>query len=514
MGLCKTCGKHNEDYYNYCGNEGNELSTFERKLMLNEDSKKYCDMCGHETQYNQTYCPECGNLLSQVVKRTKNRRGSTSSYKSSNPGLDPISSAKDVVVGDAKNMFGDFPKLFKNAISELKNFDYTSFIKNNMNMALKTAALSIGILSIFIVLFLQLGNSSQATYIQYSEMQLSYFKKIIINLAFMNAFQMKISSSLGQGSLAIITGIIIIPLITGGIIYASTRIIYGKKEVNTLPSAALCACVYSVIMMIISLFARYTFSYSYETMKFYIPFFGTFINALLISFIANIMALEKENSKTLGTLSNIFKSNMFVIGVILLAITIILVILTYSETKSSLDLLNYYGYGYNMYNSLIQGQTGVLWFIGVLIAGFVFSPWILLASHLVSIKLLVVSISLFTLLDIGEGTYILLMLIPIITLVMMGRMIKNKYGEEKHNIVALYSICYTATMGLISYFSTSIFKGNVDSGSDITSLFGLDGQNGNINLVMGTNLFATIIIVFIFSTIFMYVGYKTKKIEN
>lgn len=141
------------------------------------------------------------------------------------------------------------------------------------------------------------------------------------------------------------------------------------------------------------------------------------------------------------------------------------------------------------------------------------SPWILLASHLVSIKLLVVSISLFTLLDIGEGTYILLMLIPIITLVMMGRMIKNKYGEEKHNIVALYSICYTATMGLISYFSTSIFKGNVDSGSDITSLFGLDGQNGNINLVMGTNLFATIIIVFIFSTIFMYVGYKTKKIE-
>ena len=40
MVLCERCGKHNEDYCNYCGNEGNELSTFQRKLMFNENQRR------------------------------------------------------------------------------------------------------------------------------------------------------------------------------------------------------------------------------------------------------------------------------------------------------------------------------------------------------------------------------------------------------------------------------------------------------------------------------------------
>ena len=43
MVLCERCGKHNEDYCNYCSDEGNEMSTFERKLILNENENKYCD---------------------------------------------------------------------------------------------------------------------------------------------------------------------------------------------------------------------------------------------------------------------------------------------------------------------------------------------------------------------------------------------------------------------------------------------------------------------------------------
>ena len=53
MVLCERCGKHNEDYCNYCSDEGNEMSTFERKLILNENENKYCDGCGHETKYHR-----------------------------------------------------------------------------------------------------------------------------------------------------------------------------------------------------------------------------------------------------------------------------------------------------------------------------------------------------------------------------------------------------------------------------------------------------------------------------
>lgn len=532
MVLCERCGKHNEDYCNYCGNEGNELSTFQRKLMFKENQNDYCDVCGHETKSNQTYCPGCGKLLSQVVKeiKAKTSRRTGDNYQNNdrinNLNLDSINAATGAVAQDAKNMFGDLPGFLSNAINELRSFDYVSFITNNISTALKTAAISIVIMIICILAQLQFGRSLVSGLFKDGSMEISYFKQILFGLASMNGSKIVMSGLLNSVNIGIAARIIITPIITGCIIYLATRMIYGKREVKSLPTAVLCAFVYAIISMVISLFARQTESMdSFINIKVYIGVFSAFINGFIISFIANILALEKENSRNIGTLSNIFKKNLFTLGTILLVTTIVIIAWTYIKLGSFTDILyaieDMIGSNY-LYGSLIDylemfgfsaDKMNAIWFVYIVIIGLIASSWTLLMSHLISLKFATMSMSIFSLVDQGEGLYILLILIPIATLIMIGRMIKKRHGEYNHNIIGIYSICYTTVMGLISYFSTITINGSIP-GMDSSDAAGLVDSAGKFNLVIGTNLFVTIITVFIFSTVFMYIGYKTKKIEN
>lgn len=532
MELCGRCGKHNEDYCIYCGDDGKELSNFQGRLTLKENENDYCDMCGHETKSNPTYCPGCGKLLSQVtmITKAKSSRRNTKEYprndRNSNPNLDLINEKTEVVAQEAKRMFENLPGFFGKAINELKNFDYVSFITNNMNTALKTAGISIALMIIYMLVRLQLGTSLVNGLFKDGSMEISYFKQILFGLASMNGSKIVMSMLLNSINIGIAARIIITPIITGCIIYIATRIIYGKREVQSLPTAALCAFVYAAIIMVVSLFARQTESMdSFVNIKIYIGLFSAFINAFIISFIANILALEKENSRNIGTLSNILKRTMFILGAILIAVTVILIGWTYVKVGSFTDILDaiediigssLYGYGYGIDYLEMLGlnatKMNIIWFIYVAIIGLIASTWMLLISHLVSIKFATMSMSIFSLVDQFGGLYILLILIPIVTLIIIGRNIKKRHGEDNHNIIGIYSMCYTAVMGLISYFSTITVSG-VISEAYSSELAALTNSSGKFNLIMGTNLFATIIIVFIFSTIFMYVGYKTKKIE-
>ena len=158
-------------------------------------------------------------------------------------------------------------------------------------------------------------------------------------------------------------------------------------------------------------------------------------------------------------------------------------------------------------------KLNIIWFVYMVIIGLMMSSWLILMSHLVAIKFATLSVSLFSFVEQGEGVWILLILIPIATLIIIGRMIKKRHGEENHNIIGIYSISYTAIMGLISYFSTITISGN--AAEDLISLISsFTTSSGSVDFTLGTNLFATIIIVFIFSTVFMYIGYKSKKIEG
>lgn len=524
MVLCERCGKHNEDYCNYCSDEGNEMSTFERKLILNENENKYCDGCGHETKSNQIYCSECGKLLSQVGKRRKTKRKITQNTGNiNNPSLGSINEATGAMAKEAKKIFGDLPSFFGNTIDELKSFNYVSFAQNNITTALKTDGISIVLMLIYMFIQLQLGDSLLNELVEDTSMELSSFKQVVFGIASMNAPKIVINALFNTVNVSIAARIIITPIITGFIIYLVTRFIYSKTEVKSLPTAVLCALVYAAIITVISLFARVNVSEDlYTNIKIYISVFSVFINSFIISFIANILALEKQNSKKVGTLSNIFKNNLFILGATLLAFTIIFLAWMYIKVGSFTEILRILkarlaigGY-IDSYNDIL-GFSGmklnIIWFVYMVIIGLMMSSWLILMSHLVAIKFATLSVSLFSFVEQGEGMWILLILIPIATLIIIGRMIKKRHGEENHNIIGIYSISYTAIMGLISYFSTITISGNATE--DLISLISsFTTSSGSVDFTLGTNLFATIITVFIFSTVFMYIGYKTKKIEN
>ena len=184
MVLCERCGKHNEDYCNYCSDEGNEMSTFERKLILNENENKYCDGCGHETKSNQIYCSECGKLLSQVGKRRKTKRKITQNTGNiNNPSLGSINEATGAMAKEAKKIFGDLPSFFGNTIDELKSFSYVSFAQNNINTALKTDGISIVLMLIYMFIQLQLGDSLLNELVEDTSMELSSFKQVVFGIA-------------------------------------------------------------------------------------------------------------------------------------------------------------------------------------------------------------------------------------------------------------------------------------------------------------------------------------------
>lgn len=295
MVLCERCGKHNEDYCNYCSDEGNEMSTFERKLILNENENKYCDGCGHETKSNQIYCSECGKLLSQVGKRRKTKRKITQNTGNiNNPSLGSINEATGAMAKEAKKIFGDLPSFFGNTIDELKSFNYVSFAQNNINTALKTDGISIVLMLIYMFIQLQLGDSLLNELVEDTSMELSSFKQVVFGIASMNAPKIVINALFNTVNVSIAARIIITPIITGFIIYLVTRFIYSKTEVKSLPTAVLCALVYAAIITVISLFARVNVSEDlYTNIKIYISVFSVFINSFIISLYCEYISIRK-----------------------------------------------------------------------------------------------------------------------------------------------------------------------------------------------------------------------------
>ena len=511
MKFCIKCGTQNEEYYNYCSKDGESLDTQENGLVLRENIKEYCDLCGTQIKKSDTYCSNCGKMLSEVGMKTK-YKGST---RSSN-NFDYINTKKvdfdtDKIVKDAESVFKNLPGFFENIVFSLKKFDYANFARDNIKNALTTGLLSTAFTAILpliitIIIFTLISDGSDMGSFGMNLIGLSAPKIFFMNLVSILAPKYMLSSSgvtLGMALRQILT-----PLIAGICIFAATNITIKRKDVNSLPMAVLISLIYSVIMAIISLFSRYAVA---EYFSMYATISSVFVNAFIIAFVASILSLERENSKNIGTVSNIFRFNLRIVFSMLAAITIFFIAYIYISLGTS--ELSYYisQYSYE-FGSLLPESAGIALFLCILIILFVMSPWIFLMMNLVSLNMFVISNSIFS-----TGKGMLLVLIPIIMFVLIGRTIKTKYGEGRNDILVTHSLCYTCVMFLLSYFSKLIFSGDLSKISEfISPLEGLLNQSGEYvpsvaSGYIGMSCFMTIIITFIFSIAFIYVGYRTKK---
>lgn len=142
------------------------------------------------------------------------------------------------------------------------------------------------------------------------------------------------------------------------------------------------------------------------------------------------------------------------------------------------------------------------------------SPWILLVIQFVSFHAVITSTNI-----LSQGGIAVLIIVPIIVLVVMGRSIKTRYGEGRNSVVAMYSICYTSIMVLLSYFSKIIFSGDLSKlSSGLYSLFDEYALGGDYSIgttmsgYIGTSCIMTLIVTLILSFVCMYIGYRTKKL--
>ena len=286
---------------------------------------------------------------------------------------------------------------------------------------------------------------------------------------------------------------------------------FKERRYQSLPMATLGALSYSVIMVVISLFARYQITQGVV----YYSILSVFLNSFIISFIAMMMALEKENSKIIGTLSNIFRHNFNTVLKMILGITIapVVIIFVYMVVNG-LDNTQYFSMYASEFWNLVPYNIGLGLFLGLIIGFLLLNPWILLFIQFVSFHAVITSTNI-----LSQGGIAVLIIVPIIVLVVMGRSIKTRYGEGRNSVVAMYSICYTSIMVLLSYFSKIIFSGDLSKlSSGLYSLFDEYASGGDYSIgttmsgYIGTSCIMTLIVTLILSFVCMYIGYRTKKL--
>ena len=219
------------------------------------------------------------------------------------------------------------------------------------------------------------------------------------------------------------------------------------------------------------------------------------------------MALEKENAKQLGTIANIFRHNLKIVVIMLTSLTVFFLLYILMNLDADNSAASYYSYIYNY----IPTGAGIGIILLILVSFFVISPIVLLMLQFVVLNLSGFHVSILSI-----PQCIVFALIPIIVLIIIGRNIKIKYGEGKNNIIALYSVCYATIMLLLSYFSKIVFSGDTSQLGILSSLINNYGGSGSSSIsggYIGTSSIMTVLVTLVLSSVCMYIGYRTKKID-
>lgn len=99
---------------------------------------------------------------------------------------------------------------------------------------------------------------------------------------------------------------------------------------------------------------------------------------------------------------------------------------------------------------------------------------------------------------------IAIILLSLLVLILTGYNLKKKFKNSSANIVLIFSICYSIIIAILSSFSAIYIGGNI-------SLLQMNNYSGNT--FMGSGIFTTLIISFIYSYIIVKIGYTLSDFE-
>ncbi len=304
-----------------------------------------------------------------------------------------------------------------------------------------------------------------------------------INLGTIN---LNLSTMMNSGSVIMHLGVLVIALIPLLVLSLYNVIfIKNKNTQDLLYNSVGVGATYGLMLVIISIFSSTSSSisqmmnygisvaYSYKILE-------LFSNGFILGFISTYLIGYKKKYFGQNIYLDILKKAINSILILYVVIFIILLGLSIVD-NSYLYELGVYNYSRNNAFILSQLASYILTFANIV-------PTIIGSNKL-------------SILSIINGN---LLFDTKLMLILTGYNLKKKFKNSSANIVLIFSICYSIIIAILSSFSAIYIGGNI-------SLLQMNNYSGNT--FMGSGIFTTLIISFIYSYIIVKIGYTLSDFE-
>ena len=315
-----------------------------------------------------------------------------------------------------------------------------------------------------------------------------------MNLATIN---LNTSTIMNSGSITIHLGIIIIALIPLFVLSLSNTIfIKNKNTQDILYNSVGVGTTYGLILVIISIFSSTSFSI-YQMMNYGISItyryniFELFLNGFILGFISTYLTLYKKKYLGQNIYLDILKKAIDSILILYIVIFTILLIISMVD-NSYLYEFGLYKYNINKTFILSQLSLYILTFANII------------PTTIASNELSILSIINGDLLFDTKLMLIAIILVSLLVLILTGYNLKKKFKNISANVVLIFSSFYAIIITILSAFSVIYIGGNI-------SLLQMNSYAENI--FIGSSIFTTFIISFIYSYIILKIGYTLSDFE-
>ena len=306
-----------------------------------------------------------------------------------------------------------------------------------------------------------------------------------INLGTIN---LNASTMMNSGSVSIHLGVLLIGLIPlFALLLSSVIFIKNKNAQDILHNSVGVGATYGLMLVIISIFSSTSSSIS------------QMINyGLAVSYRYNILGFI--STYLIGYKKKYFGQNIYldilkkaINTILILYIAVFVILLGISIVDNSyLYELGLYNYSRNTTFILSQLASYILAFANIV------------PTTIGSNKLSILSIINGDLLFDTKLMLISIIFLSLLVLILTGYNLRKKFKNSSSNIVLIFSICYSIIITILSSFSVIYVGGNMPL---------LQMNSYLSNIFMGSGIFTTLIISFIYSYIILKIGYTLSDFE-
>ena len=329
----------------------------------------------------------------------------------------------------------------------------------------------------------------------------------------------KVIAASGGGKLKTISQMIAIPLLLLGVqfgsnillsignitiliatlltLYSGWEYLYKNKNAqDILHNSVGVGATYGLMLVIISIFSSTSSSISQMinyglAVSYRYNILELFLNGFILGFISTYLIGYKKKYFGQNIYLDVLKKAINTILILYIAVFVILLGISIVD-NSYLYELGLYNYSRNTTFILSQLASYILTFANIV------------PTTIGSNKLSILSIINGDLLFDTKLMLISIIFLSLLVLILTGYNLRKKFKNSSSNIVLIFSICYSIIITILSSFSVIYVGGNMPL---------LQMNSYLSNIFMGSGIFTTLIISFIYSYIILKIGYTLSDFE-